>query len=139
MQAAFCFNNEINLLEYYHNSSFLEHGGSPDRAVRTAFVNEIDKCIRNKGKYNKDETKITFADIQDSLILVTNSFSTVTSYENQTKKAINNKFIQEALTDFLKQQLEIYLIENKEDSDKIIEQALLNKRSRKPPRRQGST
>jgi len=130
MQIAFCFNNEINLLEYYHNSSFLEYGGSPDRAVRAAFVNEIDKCIRNKGKYNKDEAKITFADIQDSLVLVTNSFSTITSYENQTKKSITNKFIQEAMTDFLKQQLEIYLIENKIESDKIAEQILVNKRSR---------
>lgn len=130
MQIAFCFNNEVNLLEYYHNSSLLEYGGSPDRAVRAAFVNEIDKYIRNKGKYNKDEAKITFADIQDSLILVTNSFSTITSYENQTKKSINNKFIQEAMTDFLKQQLEVYLIENKIESDKIVEQVLLNKRSR---------
>lgn len=130
MQIAFCFNNEINLLEYYHNSSFLEHGGSPDRAVRTAFVYELDKCIRNKGKYNKDEAKITFADIQDSLVLVTSSFSTVTSYENQTKKSITNKFIQEAMTDFLKQQLEIYLIENKMESDRIAEQMLVNKRSR---------
>ena len=130
MQIAFCFNNEINLLEYYHNSSFLEYGGSPDRAVKAAFVNEIDKCIRNKGKYNKDEAKITFADVQDSLVLVTNSFSTITSYENQTKKSITNKFIQEAMTDFLKQQLEIYLIENKIESDKIVEQILVNKRSR---------
>lgn len=130
MQIAFCFNNEINLLEYYHNSSFLEHGGSPDRAVKAAFVNEIDKYIRSKGKYNKDEAKVTFADIQDSLVLVTNSFSTITSYENQTKKSINNKFIQEAMTDFLKQQLEIYLIENKIESDKIVEQMLVNKRSR---------
>lgn len=130
MQIAFCFNNEINLLEYYHNSSFLEHGGSPDRAVRTAFVYEIDKCLKIKNKYNKDETKITFADIQDSLILVTNSFSTVTSYENQTKKSITNKFIQEAMTDFIKQQLEVYLIENKIESDKITEQMLVNKRSR---------
>jgi len=130
MQVAFCFNNEINLLEYYHNSSFLEHGGSPDRAVRSAFVNEIDKYIRSKGKYNKDESKITFADIQDSLILVTNSFSTVTSYENQTKKAITNKFIQEAMTEFLKQHLEVYLIENQLEADKIAEQVLVNKRSR---------
>ena len=135
MQIAFCFCNEINLLEYYHNSSFLEHGGSPDRAVKAAFVNEIDKCIRNRGKYNKDEAKITFADIQDSLILVTNSFSTITSYENQTKKAITNKFIQEAMTDFLKQQLEIYLIENKADCDKIVEQVLVNKRSRETAER----
>lgn len=130
MQVAFCFNNEINLLEYYHNSSFLEHGGSPDRAVKAAFVYEIDKCIKNAGKYNKGESKITFTDIQDSLILVTNSFSTLTSYENQTKKSINNKFIQEAMTDFLKQQLEIYFIENKNESERIIEQVLVNKRSR---------
>ncbi len=130
MQVAFCFNNEVNLLEYYHNSSYLEHGGSPDRAVKAAFVNELDKCIRNRGKYNKDEAKIIFSDIQDSLILVTNSFSTVTSYENQTKKSITNKFIQEAMTDFMRQQLEIYFIENKIESDKIIEQILVNKRSR---------
>jgi len=135
MQVAFCFNNEVNLLEYYHNSSLLEHGGSPDRAVKAAFVNEIDKCIRNKGKYNKDESKITFADIQDSLILVTNSFSTITSYENQTKKSITNKFIQEAMTDFIRQQLEVYLIENKLESDKIVEQVLINKRSRETAER----
>ena len=130
MQIAFCFNNEINLLEYYHNSSFLEYGGAPDKAVKNAFVTEIDKCLKARGKYNKDEAKITFADIQDSLILVTNSFSTITSYENQTKKSITNKFIQEAMTDFLKQQLEVYFIENKVESEKILEQVLLNKRSR---------
>lgn len=130
MQIAFCFNNETNLLEYYHNSSFLEHGGAPDKAVKNAFIYEIDKCLRARNKYNKDEAKITFADIQDSLILVTNSFSTMTSYENQTKKSITNKFIQETMTDFLKQQLEIYFIENKMESDKVIEQILVNKRSR---------
>jgi len=130
MQVAFCFNNEINLLEYYHNSSFLEHGGAPDKAVRAAFVYEIDKCLKARNKYNKDESKITFADIQDSLILVTNSFSTVTSYENQTKKSITNKFIQEAMTDFLKQRLEVYFIENMLESEKILEQVLVNKRSR---------
>lgn len=130
MQIAFCFNNEVNILEYYHNSSFLEHGGSPDKAVKAAFVNEIDKCLKARNKYNKDESKITFADIQDSLMLVVNSFSTITSYENQTKKSITNKFIQDAMTDFLKQQLEIYFIENKAESDKIIDQVLINKRSR---------
>lgn len=130
MQIAFCFNNEINLLEYYHNSSFLEYGGAPDKAVKTALVYEIDKCLKSRNKYNKDETKLTFADIQDSLILVTNSFSTETSYENQTKKSITNKFIQEAMTDFLKQQLEIYFIENKLESERILEQILINKRSR---------
>jgi DNA gyrase subunit B len=130
MEIAFCFNNEINMLEYYHNSSFLEYGGSPDRAVKNAFVYEIDRYIKSLGKYNKDESKITFQDIQDSMILVTNSFSTETSYENQTKKSITNKFIQEAMTEFLKEQLEIYFIENKVEADKIAEQILVNKRSR---------
>lgn len=130
MQIAFCFNNHTNLLEYYHNSSFLEYGGAPDKAVKSALIYEIDKSIKARGKYTKDESKITFADIEDSLILVVNSFSTVTSYENQTKKSITNKFIQETMTDFLKQQLEIYFIENKVESDKIIEQILVNKRSR---------
>jgi len=130
MQIAFCFNNEINTMEYYHNSSFLEHGGAPDKAVKNAFVYEIDKCLKAQGKYTKNEAKITFQDIQDSLILVTNSFSTITSYENQTKKSITNRFIQEAMTDFLKQQLEVYFIENKMETDKIVEQILVNKRSR---------
>lgn len=130
MEIAFSFNNSINLLEYYHNSSFLEHGGAPDKAVKAAFVYEIDKCLKANNKYNKDESKITFADIQDSLILVTNSFSTMTSYENQTKKSITNRFIQEAMTEFLKQQLEVYFIENKAESDRIIDQVLINKRSR---------
>lgn len=135
MQIAFCFNNDINVLEYYHNSSFLEYGGSPDKAVKAAFVNEIDKCLKARNMYNKDESKITFGDIQDSLILVTNSFSTITSYENQTKKSITNKFIQDAMTDFLKEQLEIYFIENKAESDRIIEQVLVNKRSRETAER----
>ncbi len=130
MQIAFCFNNEMNTLEYYHNSSWLEYGGAPDKAVRTAFINELDKYLKNNNKYNKNENKITFNDIEDSLILITNTFSTMTSYENQTKKAINNKFIQEAITDFLRQQLEIYLIENKEEAEKITGQVLINKRSR---------
>ncbi len=135
MQIAFCFNNEINLLEYYHNSSFLEHGGSPDRAVKNAFVFIIDKFLKQRNKYNKDEAKITFADIQDSIILVTNSFSTMTSYENQTKKSITNKFIQDAMTDYLKEQLEIYFIENKVESEKITDQVLVNKRSRETAER----
>lgn len=136
MQIAFCFNNNVNLIEYYHNSSFLENGGSPEKAVRNAFVSEIDKYIKNEGKYQKEESKITFADIQDSLIVVTNSFSTMTSYENQTKKAINNKFIQEAMTEFIKQNLEIYFIENKAEADRIIEQVLVNKRSREMAEKQ---
>lgn len=129
-EISFCFNNEVNLIEYYHNSSFLEHGGSPDKATRSAFVYAIDKYLKDNSLYKKDEKKIVFSDIEDSLVLVINSFSTVTSYENQTKKAINNKFIQEAMTDYLKKQLEIYFIENKADADKIANQILVNKRSR---------
>ncbi len=130
MNFAFCFSNEVNVLEYYHNSSFLEHGGSPDKAVKNAFVYAIDNYIKQLNKYNKNENKITYNDVFDSLILVSNSFSTITSYENQTKKAITNKFIQEAMTDFLKQKLETYFIENKAEADKIAEQILVNKRSR---------
>lgn len=130
VEVAFCFNNEVNLIEYYHNSSFLEYGGSPDKALRSAFVSVIDNFLKDKGMYNKSEKKITFQDIEDSLIFVSNSFSTVTSYENQTKKAITNKFIQEAMTDFLKKTLEVYFIENPIEADKILNQVLVNKRSR---------
>lgn len=129
-EMAFTFNNEINIIEYYHNSSFLEYGGSPDKAVKSAFVFAIDKYIKSNNLYKKDEKKIVYSDIEDSLIMVINSFSTQTSYENQTKKAITNKFIQEAMTDFLKERLEVYFIENKADADKIANQVLINKRSR---------
>lgn len=129
-QVAFAFNNEVNTLEYFHNSSYLEHGGSPDKAVKNAFVYELDKFIKQLNKYTKNEKKISFIDIQDSLILVTTSFSTITSYENQTKKSITNKFVQEFITDMIKKNLEIYFIENKEHAEKIAEQVLINKRSR---------
>lgn len=130
MNFTFCFSNSVNVLEYYHNSSFLEHGGSPDKAVRNAFVYAIDSYIKQNNKYTKNESKITFQDVSDSLALISNSFSTYTDYENQTKKAINNRFIQEAMTDFLRHNLEVYFIENKLDAEKISEQVLLNKRSR---------
>lgn len=130
MQIAFCFSNRVNFLEYYHNSSWLEHGGSPDKAVKNAFVYSVDRYLKQNNKYNKNESKITFSDIEDCLALVINSFSTQTSYENQTKKAINNKFIQDAMTEFLRHQLEVYFIENKADAEKIANQVLVNKRSR---------
>ncbi len=130
MSFAFCFNNDVNVIEYYHNSSFLEYGGSPDKAVRNAFVYAIDKYLKANNKYTKNESKILFTDVQDSLCLISNSFSTMTSYENQTKKAITNKFIQDAMTEFLREQLDIYFIENKMDAEKIADQVLINKRSR---------
>ena len=130
LSAAFCFSNKVNLTEYYHNSSWLEYGGAPEKATRNAFVYAIDAYIKKIGKYQKNESKISFQDVSDCLILVTNCFSTQTSYENQTKKAITNRFIQEAMTDFFKERLEVYFIENKPEADKIAEQVLVNKRSR---------
>ena len=130
MNMAFCFSNNHRLLEYYHNSSWLENGGSPDKAVRAAFVAQLDAYIKNTNKYKSNESKITFSDVQESLAIVTNCFSSVASYENQTKKAVNNKFIYEAMNDFIRRQLEIYFIENKAEADKIAEQVLINKRSR---------
>lgn len=130
MEFAFCFNNTDPILEYYHNSSHLENGGAPEKAVRIAFSTEIDKYIKNANKYTKNESKVTFTDIQDSLICVTNSSSTKTSYEHQTKKAITNPFIQSAMTEFIRSRLEVYFIENKADADKIADQVLINKRSR---------
>lgn len=127
---AFTISKTVHVLEYYHNSSFLEHGGSPERAVKTAFTSAVDKRLKATGKYNKNESKITFADIEDCLVLVTNSFSTQTSYANQTKKAITNSFIAEAMTDFLKEQLEYFFAENPADADRFTAQVLVNKRSR---------
>lgn len=130
LSAAFCFSNTVQAIEYYHNSSWLEHGGAPEKATKTAFVSALDAYLKKINKYQKNESKISFQDVQDCLILVTNCFSTQTSYENQTKKAITNKFIQEAMTDFFKAQLEVYFIENKAEADRIAEQVLINKRSR---------
>ncbi len=127
---AVAFSNKTAVIEYYHNSSFLEHGGVPDKAVQTAFVSQIDAYLKNNNKYQKGESKIKFADVQDCLVLISSSFSTLTSYENQTKKAITNKFIYEAMTEFLKHQLEVYFIENPDEALKIAEQVILNKRSR---------
>ena len=135
LSVALCFSNKTALCEYYHNSSFLEHGGSPEKATRSAMVSAIDKYLRDNNKYAKGEAKITFPDVQDCLILVSSSFSTQTSYENQTKKAITNKFIQEAMTEFLRSRMEIYFIENKEAAEKIAAQVLINKRSRETAER----
>ena len=130
MNVAFAFSNTVQCLEYYHNSSWLEHGGSPDRAVRTAFVSQINAWLKNKGLYKKNESAITFADVQDCLVLVSSSFSTRTSYENQTKKAITNKFVAQAMTEFLKHQIEVYFIEHPDEAEKACKQVLINKQSR---------
>ena len=130
ISAAVCFSNKISLTEYYHNSSWLEHGGAPEKAAKNAFVYAIDAYLKQTNKYTKGESKITFQDVADCLVLVTNCFSTQTSYENQTKKAITNRFVQEAMTEFFRSRLNIYFIENKQEADRIADQVLVNKRSR---------
>lgn len=130
LDVALTFSNKVKLTEYYHNSSFLEHGGSPEDAVKRAFTAQIDSYIKSVNGYQKNESKIKYEDVEECLVLISSSFSTQTSYENQTKKAITNKFIREAMTEFLRHQLEIYFIENPDDAKRISEQILLNKRSR---------
>jgi len=130
IKASLAFSQKTQLKEYYHNSSFLEHGGAPEKAFRSAFVNQINAYMKANNKYNKTDTQINVQDVEECVIFVVSSFSTQTSYENQTKKAITNKFIQDAMTDFFRKQLEIYFIENKIDADKISEQMLINMRSR---------
>ncbi len=130
IHVAAAFSNQARVAEYYHNSSWLEHGGAPDKAVRNAFVYQIDSYLKQNGKYNKSEGKITYQDVEDCLVIVISSFSTQTSYENQTKKAITNKGIQEAMVEMLRHNLEVYFIENPMDADKICGQVLINKRSR---------
>lgn len=129
-EIAFTFTGGNSRIEYYHNSSPLEHGGSPERALKNAFTTAIDRYLRENNMYNKTEKKVTFNDIEDSLIYISSSFSTATSYANQTKKAISNKFIQQAMRDFIEEKVEIYLIENNIDAEKIAKQILVNKRSR---------
>lgn len=130
INVSFAFSNKVSVAEYYHNSSWLEYGGAPEAAVKNAFVYQIDSFLKQNNKYNKTDKKISFADVEDCLVIVISSFSSVTSYENQTKKAINNKGIQEAMTEFLRHQLEVYFIENPIEAEKIAAQVLINKRSR---------
>ncbi len=130
IKCALCFSLKTQCKEYYHNSSYLEHGGAPDKAFKSAFVNQINAYLKANNKYNKSDSQINIQDIDDIIIFVVSSFSTQTSYENQTKKAITNKFIQEAMTDFFRKQLEVYFIENKMDADKIADQVLINMRAR---------
>ena len=130
LSCACCFSNKVQRIEHYHNSSWLEHGGAPDKAARSGFVSAIDAYLKQNGKYAKNESKITFQDVADCLVLVTNCFSTQTSYENQTKKSINNRFIQEAMTEFFRSRLQVYFLENKQEADKASEQILVNKRAR---------
>ena len=130
LSAAFCFSNKVHIIEHYHNSSYLEHGGSPEKAAKSAFVSAFDRFLREQGKYQKNESKVTWDDIADCLILVSNNFSTQTSYENQTKKAITNKFVREAMADFLRGFLEVWCMENRQEALRAADQILINKRSR---------
>jgi DNA gyrase subunit B len=130
LACAFCFCPAVKVVEHYHNSSWLEHGGAPEKAMRSAFLSAMDGWLKQNGKYNKNEAKITWPDVQETLIFVSNNLSTQTSYENQTKKAVNNKFIQEGMTDFLRENLQIFLLENPQAVEEAARQILVSKRSR---------
>lgn len=129
-ELVFEFNNEAAQQMYFHNSSNLIHGGSPQKAVENAFVYCIDKYLKDNNKYNKGEKRISANDVLDSLLLISSSFSTFTSYSNQTKTAISNKFVQELIQDTIKEQLNIYFLENPISAEKITQQILVNMRSR---------
>ena len=126
----FCFSKKHSRTEYYHNSSWLEYGGSPDKAVRSAFAAAFDKFLRDNNKYTKTDGRVTIQDILDSLVIITNCFSTIGCFENQTKKSVNSKFTQDAMTLFLKDQLQVWFLENRQEADKAAEQILVNKRAR---------
>ena len=127
---SFCFSKQVSRVEYYHNSSWLEYGGSPDRAVRLAFTAAFDKFLKDNNKYTKNESKIQIQDILDSLVLVTNCFSTIGCFENQTKKSVNSRFTQEAMTAFIKERLQVWFLENPQEAARAAEQILVNKRAR---------
>ena len=130
MTVSFCVTTKNTCKEYYHNSSYLEHGGSPEKAVQTAFVNAVDKYCRDNGKYTKGESRPVFKDILDCLVIVTNCFSNIISYENQTKKGISNRFIRVEMTSFFKKNLEVYFVENPMEAERFVSRVLINKRSR---------
>ena len=128
--ASFCFSKKLSKTEYYHNSSWLEYGGSPDKAVRSAFTAAFDKFLRDNNKYTKNESKVTVQDVLDSLVIITNCFSTIGCFENQTKKSVNSKFTQDAMTVFFKEQLQVWFLENRQEAERAAEQILVNKRAR---------
>ena len=136
LSVSLCFSNKTQLIDHYHNSSWLEHGGAPEKATRTALVAALDNYLRQQNKYQKNESKPSWDDIRDCLIMVSNNFSTEASYANQTKKAITNKFIQDAMAEFQRAQMEVYFIENPAEAQKIADQVLINKRSRESAEKQ---
>lgn len=139
MNVAFTFSKEMQFIEHYHNSSWLEHGGSPEDAMRRAFLSQIDGWLKANNKYNKGEKPIKWDDVADCLVFISSNFSTQASYANQTKKAVTNAFIKEAMTEWLRHQLEVYFLENPDEAVKIGERVLVNKRSRENAEKVRST
>ncbi len=130
MTVSFCISPSIGMRECYHNSSYLENGGSPVDAIHTAFFAVIDKYCKEKGKYNKNESSPKYEDIDDCLVIVTNCFSDLVSYANQTKMAISDKYIKDEMIAFFKKNLDVYFTENPKEAEKIADQVIINKRSR---------
>lgn len=126
----FTFNNHVNKIDLYHNSSFLEDGGSPENAIKTSFLNVFNKFVKDEGLLKKGEKNLIFEDITQSLIFISSTFSTNNLYTGQSKKKIKSKFLQDYMTEFLKTQLTVICKENKTQMIKVANQLLLNKRSR---------
>ena len=51
--ACLCFSRTFQMQEYYHNSSWLENGGSPEKAARSALTSAIDATSRAKASTTK--------------------------------------------------------------------------------------
>lgn len=127
---AYTFNNDNYGSTVFHNSSKLTEESSQHKSIRLAFSYAIDKMINRLGLYNKKESKIKFEDVEDSLLIIINTYSTNTSYKNQTKKGINNLDIQRKLNELLRNSLQVFFTENPLEAEKVVTQVLANKRSR---------
>ena len=126
----FAFNRETSFSRYYHNTSWLENGGTPEEFIKNSFTFVIDKFLKEQNLYNKNEKKVTFEDISDSLIVITSTYSTISLFTDQTKKKIGSDFMKQSVTKWLREQLEIYFIENPKEAELVFKQVLVNKRSR---------
>lgn len=124
------FNNDNSIQEYYHNSSELTELNN--NVTTSAFIKSITKAIHNyitENKLYKAKEKIKYSDIEDSIDFILCTRSTRTSYANQTKLSIDNEFIKNFISKDIEDKLYLYLNENKFDSERIINQLLINMRA----------
>ncbi|MER2007171.1 MAG: toprim domain-containing protein [Psychrobacillus sp.] len=126
----FSFNRETSFNRYYHNTSWLANGGTPEDFIKNSFTFIVDKFLKEQNLYNKNEKKVSFDDIADSLVIVTSTFSTISLFTDQTKKEMRSDFMKKEITAWMREQLSIYFVENPNEAKLILQQVLVNKRSR---------